>query len=102
MKIYMDDERETPEGWYRTFRVEDTIYWLETRKVTHLSLDNDLGEGRQEGFKVLDWLEEKIYNDYSFPMPEVQIHSANASRVEYMKRALLAIEHIRQQQVGGG
>lgn len=101
MRIYMDDARETPNGWARTFTVEATIQLLETRTCTHLSLDNDLGDGQPEGYKVLDWLEETIYNDVTFPMPEVTIHSSNASRVEYMQRALRNIERIRQQQVGG-
>jgi len=101
MRIYMDDARETPRGWTRTYTVEETIAVLETRTVTHLSLDNDLGEGVPEGYKVLDWLEEAVYNDMHFPMPEVTIHSSNASRVEYMQRALKSIERIRQQQVGG-
>jgi hypothetical protein len=102
MKIYMDDERKTPEGWARTYTVPETIQALETRAVTHLSLDNDLGENQPEGHKVLDWLEETIYNDVTFPMPEVSIHSANPIRVEHMKRALSSIERIRQQQTGGG
>lgn len=97
----MDDARDTPQGWDRTYTVEETIAELRTRTVTHLSLDNDLGEGLQEGYKVLDWLEETVFNDMHFPMPEVHIHSSNASRVEYMQRALKSIERIRQQQVGG-
>lgn len=101
MKIYMDDARETPLGWHRTYTVAETIAALRTRTVTHLSLDNDLGEGQPEGYKVIDWLEETIYNDSSFPMPETTVHSSNASRVEYMQRALRNIERIRQQQVGG-
>ncbi len=101
MKVYMDDERETPEGWLRSYTVEETISLLETREVTDLSLDNDLGEGLQEGYKVLDWLEEIVYFDKTFPIPVVTVHSANASRVQYMQRALKAIERIRQQQVGG-
>lgn len=101
MKIYMDDERSTPVGWQRTYTVEQTIEQLETRQVSHLSLDNDLGEGYREGYAVVDWLEETVYNDMTFPMPEVTIHSANASRVQYMQRALLSIERIRQQQIGG-
>src|SRR5512143_3111473 len=101
IKVYMDDLRETPNGWARTYTVEQTIDILRTRTVTHLSLDNDLGEGQAEGYHVLDWLEETVYNDRTFPMPVITIHSSNASRVEYMKRALLNIERIRQQQVGG-
>lgn len=101
MRIYLDDERETPTDWVRTYTVAETIGLLETRQVEALSLDNDLGEGIPEGYKVLDWLEETIYNDNTFPLPEISIHSANATRVEYMQRALRSIERIRQQQVGG-
>jgi hypothetical protein len=101
MRIYMDDARDTPTGWERTYTVEETIAKLETRQVTHLSLDNDLGEGMQEGYKVLDWLEEQVYHDMHFPMPEVTVHSSNASRVIYMHRVLKSIERIRQQQIGG-
>lgn len=101
MMVFMDDARETPTGWSRTYTVEQTIAVLRTRTVTHLSLDNDLGEGQAEGYHVLDWLEETVHGDKTFPMPEVQIHSSNASRVEYMRRALRSIENIRQQQVGG-
>ncbi len=101
MKLYMDDARDTPDGWTRTYTVDETINVLQTRMVTHLSLDNDLGEDQPEGYKVIDWLEETVYNDITFPMPEVYIHSSNASRVQYMQRALQSIERIRQQQVGG-
>jgi hypothetical protein len=101
MKVYMDDARDTPQEWHRTYTVEETIECLRTRTVTHLSLDNDLGENQNEGYKVIDWLEETIYNDMTFPLPEVTIHSSNASRVEYMNRALMSIKRIRQQQIGG-
>jgi len=102
IKVYMDDLRETPDGWKRTFTVEETIEFLKTRKVSHLSLDNDLGDGMTEGYKTLDWLEEAVYFDISFPIPAITVHSANASRVEYMNRAVKAIERIRQQQVVDG
>lgn len=101
MKVFMDDLRETPREWTRTYTVEETKTLLLTRQVTHLSLDNDLGEGLEEGYKVLDWLEEMVYNDTTFPIPVITVHSANATRVEYMKRTITHMEHIRQQQVGG-
>lgn len=101
MKVFMDDLRETPTGWLRTYTAEATIDLLKTRQVTHLSLDNDLGEGLSEGYTVLDTLEELVYNDPSFPLPEITIHSSNASRVEYMQRAVKSINRIRQQQIGG-
>ena len=98
VKIFLDDERPTPQGWYRTYTVEETIAKLLTRQVTELSLDNDLGE-ELEGYKVLDWLEEQIYNDSSFPLPEITVHSANASRVVYMHRAIESIKKIRLTQL---
>lgn len=101
IKVYLDDERITPAGWLRTFTVEETIAALMARDVSHLSLDNDLGEGLQEGYKVLDWLEEAVYFDKSFPVPIITIHSANEGRKPYMLAAARKIEHIRQQQIGG-
>jgi hypothetical protein len=102
MKVYMDDLRDTP-GEYdtRTYTAEATINLLHTRQVEALSLDNDLGDGLTEGYKVLDELERLVYDDPTFPIPEITIHSSNASRVEYMQRALKSIQRIRQQQVGG-
>jgi len=101
MKVYLDDERATPDGWTRTYTVAETIGLLQIAEVSHLSLDNDLGEGEPEGHTVLTWLEQQVFYDPSFPMPIVSIHSANPVRVAYMKRVLDSIERIRQQQVGG-
>lgn len=42
MKIFLDDERETPETWIRTYTAEQTIEYLKTGLVTQLSLDHDL------------------------------------------------------------
>jgi hypothetical protein len=98
MKIYLDDLRETPKDYIRTYTVEQTIELLSTRKVTDLSLDNDLGDGLLEGYKVVDELEEFIYNDKTFPIPNITIHSANASRVDYMQRAIQNIYKIREGQ----
>jgi len=103
MKVFMDDERQTPEGWTRTYNVEETKELLLTRKVTHLSLDNDLGslDPKTEGYNVLNWLEEMVFDDPTFPIPEMQVHSSNASRAQSMRLAIKNLEMIRQQQIGG-
>lgn len=90
MKIYLDDERNSPEGWVRTYTVEETISLIENNlgKVTHVSLDNDLGEDLLQGYKVLDYLEEKVYFDSEYPMPHVQVHSANPVRRDYMNKLI--------------
>jgi hypothetical protein len=78
--IYLDDERQTPPGFARTFTVESTIALLgrQDEAVGTLSLDNDLGEGQPEGRMVVRYLEEQRFNDPSFPLPErILVHSAN-------------------------
>ena len=103
MKLFMDDKRETPEGWERTYTVEETKKVLLTRQVTHLSLDNDLGDldPKTEGFNVLDWLDEIVNDDPTFPIPEMFVHSSNAGRAASMRQAIKRLELIRQQQIGG-
>lgn len=91
MRVFLDDKRDTPLGWARTYTVDETIQLLKTRKVLELSLDNDLGEGIPEGYKVLNWLEEQVFNDDTFPVPTMAVHSSNASRVEDMNRAITSI-----------
>ena len=47
MKVYLDDERRTPDGWIGVKSVEECLELLNTKQVSHLSCDNDLGEGMQ-------------------------------------------------------
>jgi len=107
MKVFLDDERPTPDGWHAARWPEDVIDLLQVRGVTHVSLDHDLGdaeaaaaEGRVErtGYDVLVWLEEQVFEDAAFPVPELSIHSANAAGRERMARAIAAIERRRERQ----
>jgi hypothetical protein len=100
MKVYMDDSRMTPVGWHRTYTVEETIEVLRTRQVTHLSLDNDLGseDPKTEGFNVLNWLEELVNDDPTFPIPELVVHSSNAARAQSMRQVIKKLESIKQQR----
>ncbi|MFZ6733611.1 cyclic-phosphate processing receiver domain-containing protein [Undibacterium sp. Ji42W] len=41
MKVSLDDERVTPNGWTRTYWPGDTIALLKTGEVIYLSLDHD-------------------------------------------------------------
>jgi len=99
LKVWLDDLREAPKGWTRTYTVDETIEHLKTKQVQKLSLDNDLGIERLQGFKVLDWLEEQVYLDRFFPIPTIFVHSSNASRQEHMSRAIESIHRIRTQQI---
>jgi len=44
MKVYLDDERSTPEGWTRVYWPAEAIELLRTGEVEEISLDNDLGD----------------------------------------------------------
>lgn len=107
MKLYLDDERPVPEGWTGVRWPAEVVQLLLGGTVTHVSLDHDLGdaeaaavEGRVErtGYDVLVWLEERVFADASFRVPELSIHSANAAGRERMARAIAAIERRRERQ----
>ena len=100
MKVYMDDARKTPEGFVRTYTAEETKILLLTRQVQFLSLDNDLGslDPATEGYNVVNFIEELVYFDPTFPVPEMVVHSSNASRALSMRQAIKRLDVVRQQQ----
>jgi hypothetical protein len=61
MKIYLEDERPTPDGWLGVRWPDEVIAHLETGLVTDVSLDHDLGDDeRDTGYDVVLWLEEAV------------------------------------------
>lgn len=100
MKLYLDDERKTPAGWARVFNIEDAKVILATKTITHLSVDNDLGsqDPTTEGYNLLNWLEEQVYFDPTFPVPVITVHSSNEGRAPSMRQVAAKLELIRQQQ----
>lgn len=57
MKLWLDDERPAPEGWHHITDAHEAVRLLGAGGVTHVSLDNDLGEGKPEGYQVAKWIE---------------------------------------------
>lgn len=93
MKVFLDDIRSTPAGWTRTYTVHETIELLKTGKVTHLSLDHDLGT-KLDGHDVLVWIEEQVaINDFN-PPEEIFIHSANSVARQEMQAAINSIRRL--------
>lgn len=79
MKIYLDDERQPPEGWLLVRWPDEVIEHLKSGQVTHISLDHDLGDdARGTGYDVILWLEEAVVKQGFIP-PAIQIHTANVS-----------------------
>ena len=91
MKVYLDDERQTPCGWVRAYWPSEVIELLKTGQVKEVSLDHDLGDdARGTGYDVLLWIEEEVFCGRMTP-PIMRVHSANSAA---RARMLSAIESI--------
>jgi len=91
MKVYLDDERETPPGWLRAYWPEEAIDLLKTGLVEEISIDHDLGhDARGTGYDVILWIEEAAATRGIHP-PIIHVHSANPSAREKMERGIESI-----------
>lgn len=86
MKVFLDDERATPDGWYRVYTPDQAIAMLDTDLVTHISLDHDLGDDNLvgTGYDVILWMEEMVASG-NFTPPRIFIHTANPSARQKME-----------------
>lgn len=92
MKVFLDDERPTPEGWVRVYWPSEAIALLETGHVTEISLDHDLGDdAKGTGYDVVLWIEEAV-RLRGFVPPRMQAHSANTAARQRMEAGFEAIE----------
>lgn len=92
MKVYLDDERQTPDGWLRVYWPDEAIELLKRGGVEEISLDHDLGDDeRGTGYDVVLWIEEAVYTQNFIP-PIIAVHSANPSAREKMERGIRNIE----------
>ncbi len=97
MKVYLDDERDTPEGWIRVYWPDEAIDLLANGNVEEISLDHDLGDDdRGTGYDVILWIEEAVATS-DFTPPVIRVHSANSSAREKMERGIEAIQQLTQQ-----
>lgn len=92
MRVFLDDERSTPEGWVRVSWPDEAIELLRSGRVTEISLDHDLGDdARGTGYDVVLWIEEAVVQ-HGFVPPRIHVHSANASARQKMLAGVAAIE----------
>lgn len=94
MKVFLDDERNTPDGWVRVFWPDEAIELLATGEVVEISLDHDLGDDqRGTGYDVVLWIEEAVALR-GFNPPLIRVHSANSSAREKMEAGISAISQL--------
>lgn len=92
MKVYLDDERKTPDGWVRVFWPKEAIELLKTGNVKEISLDHDLGDDDLgTGYDVVLWIEEAVYMN-NFKPPKIKVHSANTSARHKMELGIQSIK----------
>jgi hypothetical protein len=79
MKIWLDDVRQPPSGWIHIETVEELIPFFKKNrnKITHLSLDHDLGENIMSGYDFITWLEKMVFTGKYNSVPDIKVHSAN-------------------------
>lgn len=98
MKLWIDDMREAPNGYYRCFSVNETIQRIEALELMFqksggkkyyaievIDLDHDAGAFEKEGgdyIQILNWMERTGRN---YP---IHIHSMNPVGVENMLRVI--------------
>jgi len=88
MRLWLDDIRPKPAEFdFHVLTAEDAIELLKGGQVTHVSLDNDLGEGLAEGYTVADWIEEQAYHNQLSRLIWA-VHSANPVARKKIKQAL--------------
>lgn len=96
MKLYVDDERPSPEGWALVKTAADAIYLLDTLAVEEISLDHDLGDKEHDpewtGDTVLLHIENKVVFDPDYYAPKIHIHTANPSVRPKMEAGAASIE----------
>lgn len=91
MKVYLDDERATPDGWHRVYWPEEAILLLKAGCVTEISLDHDLGDDAHgTGYDVVLWIEEAVITR-GFVPPIMSVHSANSSARQKMEAGIQTI-----------
>jgi hypothetical protein len=101
VKLWVDDVREAPPGWVRSYNSKEAIDFLKGfwEEVEDVSLDHDLG-GEDTGMKVLIFIEYMVAIE-QYPAPIITIHSWNPVGRERMESAIQSIYAFdRQNQTG--
>lgn len=101
-KLFLDDERSPPNNeWILCRWPQEVIHRLQVfyGRVEEISLDHDLGNDEVgTGYDVLTWLEAQVFNDPSYPVPKIHVHSANSSARIRMLSAIESINRFKNTQ----
>lgn len=90
IKIWLDDEREAPDGYIRTKSVNETIAMIKYHEdqndnIELLDLDHDLGVYASEGGDAIKLLDYLVENNKLYP---IKLHTMNPVGRENMQRII--------------
>ena len=93
-KIWLDDEREAPNGFHRCHSVNEAIDIIENSGYTSfmLDLDHDLGEYSGDGGDAISLIHYLLWNGYhenDFYTFKFRIHTANPVGMQNMKSDII-------------
>lgn len=92
MRLYVDDEREAPEGWTRVDSFAEVVWHICRFDVQAISLDHDLGKP-YNGYDIVKMIEHLTAEIPEFEPPVLYCHSDNADGRKYIE---LAIDNIQR------
>lgn len=98
MRIWLDDERTPPDDswtWLKTIEAVKSL--MCEGAVDVASLDNDLGEGLEEGRRLVLWMAESRI----WPNKEIRVHSANPVACQYMAGMIARYSGMRRVRACG-
>lgn len=81
MKLYLDNERDAPNGWTAVRSSQALLSALRTGAVTHVSMDHDLGPGAPSGLDILKGMAAQNL----WPSASLRVHSGNVAGAQAMK-----------------
>jgi hypothetical protein len=94
VKIFLDDERQAPNGWVTARWPTEVIALLNAGSVDVVSLDHELGDdARGTGYDVILWIEEAVATR-GFVPPQIVVHSANTSARIKMEAGIRSIKRL--------
>lgn len=99
IKIWLDDERDAPEGWKRCLWPEQVVMLIVSAglsgkfKVTDISLDHDLGEDNgRTGYDVIRYIQKQLVTgQWNGNVPNLYCHSDNPVGRKHIELGIASI-----------
>ena len=103
MKLYVDDERDCPQGWELARSYEQAMQMLSLNEYDEISLDHDIAsweEGNEmTGYTILCYLERQLLEKDN-KIPYINIHTANIAVRRKMEDVASFLNEVKSRRYG--